>query len=113
TFIYRSVGMFGRWVAIADPKGEYLPLAKALGLSVLKLHPGGTTRVNPLDPGPTDRSGGPDEQARRQAELVAALIGEVLHRDLDPLEDALLGWTLTHLAAASRSDAPTLTDVVR
>src|SRR2546428_465158 len=24
TFIYRSVGVFGRWVAIADPKGEYL-----------------------------------------------------------------------------------------
>ena len=27
TFIHRSVGVFGRWVAIADPKGEYLPLA--------------------------------------------------------------------------------------
>jgi len=27
-------------VAIADPKGEYLPLAEALGLDVIKLHPG-------------------------------------------------------------------------
>ena len=49
-FIYRSVGVFGRWAAIADPKGEYLPLAEALGLSVIKLHPGGRTRLNPLDP---------------------------------------------------------------
>ena len=37
TFIHRSVGVFGRWVAIADPKGEYLPLAESLGLTVIKL----------------------------------------------------------------------------
>jgi hypothetical protein len=30
TFLYRSIGVFGRWAAIADPKGEYLPLADAL-----------------------------------------------------------------------------------
>jgi hypothetical protein len=27
--VYRACGAFGRWVAIADPKGEYLPLADA------------------------------------------------------------------------------------
>src|SRR5262245_13732390 len=62
-FIYRSVGVFGRWVAIADPKGEYAPLAEALGLSVIKLHPGGRERLNPLDPGPAGASDGPDELA--------------------------------------------------
>ena len=67
-FIYRSVGVFGRWVAIADPKGEYLPLAEALGLDVIKLHPGGTARINPLDPGPAGLDDGPDELARRQAD---------------------------------------------
>lgn len=112
-FVHRSVGMFGRWVAIADPKGEYLPLAEALGLVVLELHPGGTTRINPLDPGPLAAHAAPDETARRQAELVAALIGEVLHRDLDPIEDALLGWSLTHLARTPQIDVPTLGDVVR
>ena len=60
-FIYRSVGVFGRWVAIADPKGEYVPLAEALGLSVIKLHPGGVERINPLDAGP----GGPGRRPRR------------------------------------------------
>src|SRR3954471_21984194 len=60
-FIYRSVGVFGRWVAIADPKGEYLPLADALGLNVIKLHPGGSARINPLDSGPSGLADGPDE----------------------------------------------------
>ncbi len=52
TFIHRCVGVFGRRATIVDPKGEYLPLAEALGLTVVKLHPGGSTRINPLDPGP-------------------------------------------------------------
>jgi hypothetical protein len=109
-FIYRSVGVFGRWVAIADPKGEYLPLAEALGLDVIKLHPGGTARINPLDPGPAGLDDGPDELARRQAVMVGALLGSVLHRDLTPVEDAVLGWAVGHLARSARSDV-TLADV--
>ena len=109
-FIYRSVGVFGRWVAIADPKGEYLPLAEALGLDVIKLHPGGTARINPLDPGPAGLDDGPDELARRQATMVGALLGSVLHRDLSPVEDAVLGWAITHLARSGRRDI-TLADV--
>lgn len=109
-FIYRSVGVFGRWVAIADPKGEYLPLAEALGLTVIKLHPGGTARINPLDPGPAGLADGPDELARRQATMVSALLGSVLHRDLSPVEDAVLGWAVTHLARTERRDI-TLADV--
>jgi hypothetical protein len=112
-FVHRSVAMFGRWVAIADPKGEYLPLAETLGLTVLELHPGGATRLNPLDPGPLGATTATDEVARRQGDLVAALVGEVLHRDLDPIEDALLGWTLTHLAHRREGVVPTLGDVVR
>jgi len=112
-FVHRSVAMFGRWVAIADPKGEYLPLAATLGLAVLELHPGGTTRLNPLDPGPLGSTATTEEVARRQGDLVAALVGEVLHRDLDPIEDALLGWTLTHLAQQDGDPVPTLGDVVR
>lgn len=111
-FVHRSVAMFGRWVAIADPKGEYLPLAETLGLTVLQLHPGGTTRLNPLDPTPLGGTTS-DGAARRQADLVAALIGEVLHRELDPIEDALLGWSLAHLAQRPGVVVPTLGDVVR
>lgn len=110
--IYRACGVFGRWVAIADPKGEYLPLADALGLSVVKLHPGGRSRVNPLDPGPAGSVDGPDESARRQAALVGALLGSVLHRDLTPVEDAVLGWSTLHLARSTAgSAAPTLADL--
>jgi type IV secretory pathway VirB4 component len=108
--IYRAVGVFGRWVAIVDPKGEYLPLAAALGLDTVKLHPGGTSRINPLDPGPGAH--GPDEVARRQSEMVAALLGSVLGRDLEPLEDAALGWAVDHLARRGNGHpAVTLCDV--
>ncbi len=110
TFIYRSVGVFGRWVAIADPKGEYLPLAEALGLDVIRLHPGGTARINPLDPGPAGLDDGPEELARRQAAMIGALLGSVLHRDLTPVEDAMLGWAVEHLARTARNEV-TLVDV--
>ncbi len=109
TFLYRSIGVYGRWAAIADPKGEYLPLAEALGLSVIKLHPGGTNRINPLDPGPMGLSD-PEELARRQTSMLAALLGSVLKRDLTPVEDAVLGWSLSHLSY--RADTTiTLSDV--
>jgi type IV secretory pathway VirB4 component len=109
TFIHRSVGVFGRWVAIADPKGEYLPLAEALGLTVIKLHPGGIGRINPLDPGPSPTLDEP-ERVRRQTEMLTTLLGSVLKRDLSPVEDAALGGA-TLLLARSRVDEPTLADV--
>ena len=109
--VYRACGVFGRWVAIADPKGEYLPLAEALGLDVVKLHPGGTSRINPLDPGPGASGEGPEDIARRQAVMVGALLGSVLRRDLYPIEDAVLGWAVEHLARTPVCQ-PTLADVV-
>ena len=109
TFIHRSVGVFGRWVAIADPKGEYLPLADSLGLTVIKLHPGGSTRINPLDAGPS-ADVDEDERVRRQSEMLTALLGSVLKRDLDPAEDAVLGGALRRLGQ-SGIQHPTLSDV--
>jgi hypothetical protein len=109
TFVYRSVAVFGRWVAIADPKGEYRALADALGLTVVDLRPGGATRINPLDPGPDSDAGDVDERARRQTTMVSALLGCVLRRDLSPSEDALVAYAVTHLA---RSPGPvTLADL--
>lgn len=40
--------VFGRVVEIIDPKGEYLPLVRAMGGVVLRLEPGGAIRLNPL-----------------------------------------------------------------
>lgn len=109
TFIHRSVGVFGRWVAIADPKGEYLPLAEALGLTVIKLHPGGASRINPLDPGPA-AAADENERVRRQAQMLATLLGSVLRRDLSPVEDAVLGGAMQVLARSGVTE-PTLADV--
>jgi type IV secretory pathway VirB4 component len=110
TFVYRSAAVFGRWVAIADPKGEYRALADALGLSVVDLHPGGSTRINPLDVGPVGDTGDPEERARRQTEMVSALVGCVLRRDLSPSEDALVGYAIAHLVRRA-SDPVTLADL--
>ena len=109
-FLYRSVGVFGRWAAIADPKGEYVPLAEALGLDVVRLHPGGTARLNPLDAGPDAGAVNAEEVARRQAAMVATLVACVLRRDLTPVEDAALGWALEHLTGGRRP-VVTLADV--
>jgi type IV secretory pathway VirB4 component len=109
-FIYRSAGVFGRWVAVADPKGEYTDLAAALGLDVVRLHPGGHARINPLDQGEPTHTGR-EELVRRQAGAVSALLGCVLNRDLLPAEDAVLGWAIEHLA--DRRGEQTLADLAR
>jgi type IV secretory pathway VirB4 component len=47
SWLYRS-RVFGRRCEIIDPKGEYEPLVRSLGGVVLRLQPGGKTRLNPL-----------------------------------------------------------------
>lgn len=116
TMLYRSIGLLSspgrtpRWCAILDPKGEYEPLAEALGLRHLQLRPGGNTRLNPLDA--TTHGASRTEIATRRTQMVAALAASVLQRDLAPVEDAVLGWTIDTLSDESRSE-PTLLDVVQ
>lgn len=116
TLLYRSIGVLGspgglpRWAAILDPKGEYAPLAEALGLEHLALHPGGATRLNPLDSGPAVDA---DDLIAQRAQLVAALVTELLGRDLGPLEDAALGWAIAALTRSRRRRPPVLADVAR
>ena len=47
TYLYRQA-IFGRRIVVLDPKGEYGPLARALGAASI-LRPGGSMRLNPLD----------------------------------------------------------------
>jgi type IV secretory pathway VirB4 component len=107
-FLTRSIAVYGhrRFLAVIDPKGEYAPLAHALGIPVVKLHPGGTARLNPMDPRPGDD---PADVLSRQG-LVAALVTAVLGRALDPTEDALLGWAIHTLGHTGR--AFTLADAI-
>jgi type IV secretory pathway VirB4 component len=120
TFLYRCIGALGapgpegtpsaggRWAAICDPKGEYRDLAAALGLQVVRLHPGGVDRINPLDAGP---SGAEDlaELEIRRTRMVLALLTAVLRRDPTEEEEAGIGAAvavLTHVGGE-----PTLVDV--
>jgi hypothetical protein len=103
---WRQRGQPRRWVAICDPKGEYAGLAGALRLPVVALRPGGGVRLNPLDPGP----GEPELVPTRRTVLLTALLSTVLRRDLNPLEDAAVGWAVD--ALTGDADAQ-LRDVAR
>ena len=122
TLLYRSIGMLGRdaqprWCAILDPKGEYGPLSRALGLTRLALYPGGATRLNPLDAGPYVRSA--DELRARRTQMCAALAASMLRRELSATEEAALGWVIDIVtdreqgsSGGSAGGVPTLHDVV-
>ncbi|MDQ1375097.1 MAG: hypothetical protein QOJ09_2435 [Actinomycetota bacterium] len=114
SLLWRMAGVYGtggarRWVAIADPKGEYVTLAEWLGLTVIRLAPGGTTRLNPLG----DASGAVDgdHEVLRRAEMVAALAATVLDRPLHQVEDATVFAAVEELCR-SRVE-PVLGDVAR
>ncbi len=108
-FLRRELAVYGqrRFVAVLDPKAEYLPFAHEHGLAVIRLHPGGSDRLNPMDGRPGDH---PDDIAARQS-LAATLVASVLGRPLDTVEDALLGWAVA--ALVRRSTPFTLDDVAR
>lgn len=117
SMLYRSIGLLGssdgapRWCAVLDPKGEYGPLADALGLQRLRLQPGGATRLNPLDAGLN--SNGTDELRARRGQMLGALAAAVLRRDLHPIEDAMIGWVIDEVTDDEAARAtPTLGDVV-
>jgi type IV secretory pathway VirB4 component len=88
----------GRYLAIIDPKGEYGSVAADLGLATVKLYPGGTDRVNPMDPG----GGDPDASVIARQSLATQLVAGVLSRELSPLEDAVLGWAIESRCRANQ-----------
>jgi type IV secretory pathway VirB4 component len=105
-----GTGNAGRWIAIADPKGEYASLAEHLGLTTVRLSPGGTATINPLAPGPAAEHEPEDRQILRRAEMCTALVATVLERNLTQLEDAVVFAAVEQLTAAPLVE-PTLTDV--
>ena len=96
-----------------DPKGEWAPVAEALGTEPITLGRGLSTRINPLDPGqrPHDMRESDwlrEVQVRRLA-LLAALAETTLERRLAPVERTAL-----HLAVETvgSNRAPILPEVV-
>ncbi len=98
TYIYRQA-VFGRQAWVLDIKGEYWPLAKALGVQPITLAPGGEVRLNPLSP----RGGreGP-------LSLLRSVAQAALRRELSPEEDAGLRVALEVVDKESGAAEPTL-----
>ncbi|HLI15815.1 MAG TPA: DUF87 domain-containing protein [Acidimicrobiales bacterium] len=105
SYLYRHAA-FGRRVVVLDPKGEYGPLAEALGACRVRLSPGGTARLNPLEV-----AGGTGEDVGRQRlAALGALAAACCDRPLRPVEHAALELALGSLAPGP--GAPTLGQVV-
>lgn len=115
TYIWRSsilngAHARGRFIFVIDAKGEWTALARRLGLTVLDIHPGGANRINPLDPGPLGGTLTPEDLARKQAPVIAALLSVILGRRLDVSETRVLAYALDRISAA-RLTHPTLADL--
>ncbi len=111
SYLYRQAA-FGRRIVVLDPKGEYGPLAAALGSEPIALKPGGRLRLNPLGAATRMRDAGeadPAGPARRRLALCSALAAACLGRDLAPLEHGALEEALS---ATSQGDGPPLLGAV-
>ena len=95
SLVARSV-LHGIRGVVFDVKGEYTLLAEALRCTPLRLEPGGTVRLNPLDARST---------SREQSELVEALAGTALGRTLRPEERSALEQALGEARHRSSGEA--------
>jgi hypothetical protein len=109
SYIARQVAVFGHEAYILDPKGEYADLARHLpGMWHLKLVPGGSTCLNPLDP----PAGSPTRTDVRQSriKILEALASSGLKRDVNAREANAVAAAIT--AAEADSDVLLLPSIV-
>lgn len=100
SYLYRQA-VLGRRVFVLDPKGEYGPLGRALGVEPIVLYPGGPVRVNPLDSA-GGTSGQDAASESRTMALLEALGSSSLRRPLFAREVAALDLALAEVAPAGR-----------
>lgn len=84
-----------RFIAVLDPKGEYTPLAEWLSIPVVKLQPGGRHQLNPME---ADGNGNPADALLAREGLATSLVGGVLGRPLQQIEEAVLSWAIGDLS---------------
>jgi hypothetical protein len=101
TYLFRQA-VFGRIPWITDPKGEYGPLAEALGVTPIRLAPGHGVTLNPLSP-----TGGRESQLS----LLLAVATAAVERSLTPEEQAALGEALNVVSERGGVE-PTLPEIV-
>ena len=109
-YLHRQA-LAGKWLAILDPKGEYLDLAARDGLSVLGLRPGGPLRLNPLDAGPV-RTGEREDVRGRRIGVVVALAESAVGRPVTSDERSVVTAALMELEHRGGRVAPTLRHVM-
>lgn len=97
TLVWRGLE-FGRGAHIIDPKGEYGPLAAAAGVEPVRLTPGGSTVLNPLDPGAAGASLSPTDLFHRNLSTVRALMEATLQRSCRQIEMVVLAAALARVA---------------
>jgi len=100
-----------RFVAVIDPKGEWVPLAQRLGWAALRLRPGGPMRVNPLDAGPAAHRLSDGDLLARRGSVAAALLAVALGvGELSPSQQRLVTAAVRRLTtgAGTRGPGPTL-----
>lgn len=95
----------GRSVYVpGDPKGEWAPVAQAVGGTVLRLGAGLPARLNPLDAPDSVEPHGP------RIRLLAAVTALTIHRELGAAEHGALDAALA--SAEQRRSTPTIGDVL-
>ncbi len=117
SFALRSVAFGYRVYVPCDPKGEWTPVAEALGGTSIALGPGLPGRLNPLDAAPRPPSVAEADWAgevrKRRLLLLGSLARTVLGRDLMPMEHTALDIALDGVvnAAATAGRTPLLGDI--
>lgn len=100
-----------RFVAVIDPKGEWVPLGLALGWATLRLRTGGEVRINPLDPGPAGNRLSEVDLLAQQTRVTATLLAVTLGvPELTASQQRLIAAGIRR-AGRRRSRAPDLTDL--
>ena len=117
SFALRSVAFGYRVYVPCDPKGEWTPVARALGGMSVALGPGLPGRLNPLDAAPRPESVAEadwvGEIRKRRLLLLGSLARTVLGRDLMPMEHTALDIALDTVVtrATDTGRTPLLGDV--
>lgn len=105
SFALRSVAFGYRVYVPCDPKGEWTPVATALGGTSIALGPGLPGRLNPLDAAPkppsVPESDWAGEVRKRRLLLLGSLARTVLGRDLLPMEHTALDIALDGVVQAA------------
>jgi type IV secretory pathway VirB4 component len=110
SYLWRQ-SLFGRRAWVVDPKGEYAGLARAWGVEPLCLRPGGSIRLNPLDPAVGDDRD-PQTAGLRRSELLGSIGAACLGRPLLPRERAAVDLAVDTAARQAGAKPTTLPAVV-